>query len=116
MTEAEWIKIAIELVGMACVALTAFFAVKIQVAVIAVRLEEQAKYQAEISASQARTIEKIEIEISQIANIISDQRVISERIQAIDKRVVIAEKDIWDLQHGEGMVLPLTRKGPYEKP
>lgn len=95
VTEEDWIKVGIEVGGVIGVGVTAFFAMKIQLAVLSVKLD-----------AHVEVIKKIEIQVAKITDVISDQRM-------LDQRLGHAEQDIRDLQRGEGHVMPFT-KSPYE--
>lgn len=88
MIDSDVVRIGIEVGGMVIMGLSAFYAVKGEVRVL------------------SRTIERIELQVSKIADIITDLRL-------IDQRLGSAEQDIRDLQRGEGKVIPLI-KGAYE--
>lgn len=51
--------------------------------------------------------------LEKLADVRADIRVANNRIDNAERRISNVEQDIRDLQHGEGMVLPL--KSPYEK-
>ncbi len=53
-------------------------------------------------------------EITRMGNILEKIADLRGDIRVLENRVDRAEEDIRELQHGEGMVLPL--KGHYEKP
>lgn len=57
----------------------------------------------------------VQTEIRRIGDVLVSIADVKGELRVLDSRITNAEQDIRDLQHGEGMVLPLN-KSPYEKP
>lgn len=102
MDVGDWVKVGVELAGMGVMGLCFIFAVKGQVEVLAIKYDYH-----------TIAIDKMQAELSKIAQIISDQRLSDERAINMDKRLANAEQDIRLLQQGEGFVLPI-RRAPTE--
>lgn len=60
-------------------------------------------------------MQSMQSEITRMGNILEKIADLKGDIRVLENRVGRAEEDIRELQHGEGMVLPIN-KGHYEKP
>ena len=60
-------------------------------------------------------MQSMQSEITRMGNILEKIADLKGDIRVMENRVNRAEEDIRELQHGEGMVLPIN-KGPYQKP
>ena len=68
------------------------------------------------SVKTVQTImQAMQSEITRMGNILEKIADLKGDIRVLENRVGNAEEDIRELQHGEGMVLPL-HKSPYQKP
>jgi cell division protein FtsL len=91
----DWAKFGIELISMGVVALAAFFAVKVEIAVLSVKVD-----------AQKTALDDLRSSLKEVPSLKSDLRL-------VDQRVGAAEQDIRNLQRGEGYVLPISRSA-YE--
>jgi hypothetical protein len=121
MPDPDWLKIfaegglklAFEAAGAVIVAVGAFFAVKSQVQLLTAEVASTKEMFGVKFSAQQTLIEGIQTEVQRIAEVMSDQKVAQEQIRNLERRMTNIEKDVRELRHGEGYVLPLG-KSPYE--
>lgn len=97
----DWIKIAIQAAVLAGGAVGIITAVRVSIAVLATKQDLHAK-------ATEEAIDRIETAIKPLAEL-------GTRVALIDQRLTVNEQRVVELQHGDGLVLPL-RKGAYERP
>lgn len=95
----DWIKIAIQVAVLLGGAAGIIISVRVSIAVLATKQDLHAK-------ATEEAIDRIETAIKPLAEL-------GTRVALIDQRLATAELRVAELQHGDGMVLPI-RKGAYE--
>lgn len=64
----------------------------------------------QIVSQQTKEISDLKLEVAQMRGVVTQIALQGERITALQSRIDTVDKRLYDLQHGEGFVMPLRNR------